>query len=94
MSFKSHRYKRLSCHIGSIIHLQLTVLSSLMFRPASVTYLQIGKDMIYISMHQAFGFAHSCSCSKGIFWHEAQTDSTQEKNLIRLILLRFSKIIK
>ena len=78
--FKSHRYKRLSRHIGSIIHLQLIILSSLTFRPASVTLLQIGEDMIYTSVHQAFRFAHSCSCSKDVFWHEAQWTCTEFLN--------------
>ena len=78
--FKSHRYKRLSRHIGSIIRLQLIVLSSLTFRPASVTHLRIGEDMIYTSVCQAFGFAHSCSCSKGVFWHEAQWTRTEFLN--------------
>ena len=70
--FKSHRCKWLSRHISIILHLQPIVLSSLTFRPASVTHVQIGEDMIYTSVRQAFGFAHSCSCSKGVFWHEAQ----------------------
>ena len=78
--FKSHRYKWLSRHIGSIIRLQLIVLSSLTFRPASVTHLRIGEDMIYTSVRQAFGFAHSCSCSKGVFWHEAQWTRTEFLN--------------
>ena len=51
--FKSHRYKRLSRHISSIIRLQLIVLSSLTFRPASVTRVRIGEDMIYTSVRQA-----------------------------------------
>ena len=70
--FKSHRYKRLSRYIGSIIHLHLVVLSSLTFRPASVAHLWIGEDMIYTCVRQAFRFAHSCSCSKGVFWHKAK----------------------
>ena len=72
MFFKSHRYKKVSRHIGSIIHLQLVVLSSPTFRPASVAHLWIGEDMIYTSVCQVFGFAHSCSCSKGVFRDKAQ----------------------
>ena len=36
--------------------------------------------MIYTSVRQAFGFAHSCSCSKGVFWHEAQWTHTEFLN--------------
>ena len=48
-------------------HLQPIVLPSLMLKPANVTHLQIEEDMIYTSVHKAFGFDQSYSCSKGVF---------------------------
>ena len=73
MSFKNHSYKILSRRVGWINrHLQPIVLPSLTLKAANVIHLWIEEDLIYSGVCQAFRFAHSCSCSKGVFWHEAQ----------------------
>ena len=77
-----------SCTISMLYHcfgaharlLQPIVLPSLMLKPANVTHLRIEEDLIYTSVHQALGFDHSCSCSKGVFGRNCITRNFSMKN--------------
>ena len=53
---------------------------SIMLKPANVTHLWIEEDLIYTSVHKAFRFDQSYSCSKGVFGRR-QSNGSQYSEL-------------